>query len=237
MGNKELKKINWVAIACGFILVLQAIASFPTVGFYGRTIRLFAFEGMFRGDFYHARVLGNYVLETEHGHIRLGHGSVVLGASNSIIDIDVENFVNGRSSHNLVVDGIDMPQNISVAFRTSPNRISILLLYDQEIVVSGVPLVAYEFNLTHPRDTADIVVEFAPPEYVILADTTPIHFVPSRYTGRPFSRVLHIYNNDELWRIVGRTAVRVLGETEFTEFRSITFRPDWGEFITGELFE
>jgi len=236
MGNKELKKVNWVAIACGFILVLQAAASFPSIRVEGRTIRLFAFEGMFRGDLYHARVLGNHVLETEHGQIRLGQGSSISVSQNTFVGIDVENFVDGRASHNLIVCGIEMPKNIRVSFSFNPIELSLLRLDGQEVTFSGISMVVRDFDLTPSRSTADVSMEFSASGQLTLTGGTEIYFSPRREGGRML-RLLEIYRNDKLWRIVGRTAVRVLGETEFTEFRSITFRPDWGEFITGELFE
>ena len=237
MGNKEQKKINWVAIACGFILVLQAAASFPSIRIEGRTIRLFAFEGMFRGDGYHGRVLGNHVLESEYGQIRLGHGTSLLVRGN-FVRIYVENFIEGRASHNLVVEGIEMPPNITFSFFFNPIRLSFLQLDGQEIVVSGVPLVVGGFDLTHLRNTVDIVMEISSaPEYIItLADSTQIYINEQSWGWGG----LRMYKDTGIWvltEVFSGTPVRLPGETEFARYRSITFRPDWGEFIEGELFE
>ena len=54
-------------------------------------------------------------------------------------------------------------------------------------------------------------------------------------------RVLLIDKEDERWRIYTRhgrrTIVRLPSKTEFVEYREITFRPHWGEFIEGVRLE
>jgi hypothetical protein len=132
-----------------------------------------------------------------------------------------------------VIEGIAMPTNVRITFDNN-DKIALLRLYGQEIILADIPLDVTVFYL-NPRSTADTAIEFLPPYYVTLADDTQIYFVPAPM-GHRFLRGLYIYDG-ERWVIEGRTDVKLLGETEFVEYRSITIRPDWGEFITGERFE
>jgi len=240
-GMFNRKKIFWIVVC--MICITQIISIFPIIRFNDKLIPMFAVERLESINldiikprkYFTGIVLGNHVLETEHGEIILKKFTRISAVNNSVGRIDVENFENGLVSHNLVIEGIKMPLNISISFYS--NMVSILRLYFKEIIVSGVPLVVDTFDMNPPRSAADILMSFLGPEHIILTDATQIHLVPSTVTGQRFIRGLYIYKDDEQWGIVGQTAVKLPGETDFTRYRSITFRPDWGEFIEGELFE
>jgi len=244
MKNKTIEKIrNWrylsMVIGMLIIAVPRIITAFSIVWFGDSKIPVFSFDRMVRVsifqrmDAFNARVLGNHVRETEYGEIRLGHGSLV-GVTYTLLDsIEVESFKNGNASHNLVVDEIVMPENIWIAFRGS--RIALLALDGQEIIVSGIPFVVTNFSIKHLRQNTDIeMIISGKPEYVTLNDNTQVRFNPRGGHGS-----LSIYNNEELWKLENQfyaLEVTSPGETEFTRYKSITFKPHWGEFIEGELW-
>jgi len=237
--TEEMKKKlaqNWSTIVCGVILVVFIILSFPIIRFDGNWIVLFSPTRPATIDRFDGWMLGSHVLETEHGEIKLRRFSEIRAINNRLARIDIREFEAGRASHNLVVYGMEMPPNISLTFTAAPVRISLLVLDYQEIIISGIPSRVWHFNLEPRRSDADIVIDILAPEYIVLADTTQIHFVPS-LIGHQFMRGLSMYKKREIWMIDGRIAVRHPGKEEFIEYRSITFRPDWGEFIEGELFE
>jgi len=233
------------------IMVLQFISMFPTVGFNGKRIWLFAPlrmtnrfmpldirpQGRFEG-----RVLGNYILETEFGDIHLRGFSKISAYDNRVSTIESDNFKARRASHNLVVDGIVIPKNITVAFDTRGDKqqITSLNILDQEIIFSGIPLNARIFFVNHGEyttelfDGADRRLEIGyTPDYITLADSTQLSLV--RFAGRLF-----MYNVDGIWKMSTESSnlmVKLPGETEFTRYKSITFKPNWGEFIEGELWE
>ena len=181
---------------------------------------------------FNAWVLGSHELETEYGEIRLENFARIEATGDFIWRID---FGKKRASHSLVVDGIEIPQNSAVFLsRGRPGRIEI---FEQQVAVSGITLIVTEIYVNEPRYDADIRIVFLNSEYVTLKDGTEIHFVMSPFTGQPFGRRLNIYLDDKRWEISGQTAVKLPGETEFTMYRSITFEPDWGAFISGELLE
>jgi len=237
-NDDRKKQLKWTLIACGIILAIFIILSFPIVNFYGKWILLFAPTRPVSIEQYSGWVLGSHTLETEHGEIRLGHGSYVWAESMIIGLIKDENFISGRASHNLVVHGIKMPPNATIGFWDSPTRISILALKDQEIIISGIPVNVFNFDLEPKRSDGDIVIDggggHIPGTIITLADSAQI------LSGEQSSRSLHIYIADERWRmqdVFCSILVKLSGEEEFTRYRSITFRPDWGEFIEGELWE
>ena len=88
MKNKTIEKIrNWrylpMLIGMLVIAVPRVITAFPIVWFEDSRILVFSFDRMVRVSIFQpmysfeARVIGNHVLKTEHGAIRLGHGSLV----------------------------------------------------------------------------------------------------------------------------------------------------------------
>jgi len=231
-----LSKKKKIFIVTGIIVIIHLIIFFPVIRFNDNRIPLLAFERLVSGDVYMARVLGNHILETEHGILELRSLSRVLVVNNTIVDIGIENFITGRATHNFSINGITMPQNIGIGLVTN-HQIASLGLYDQEIILSHIPLDVRVFSLIPPRTSANIVIDFLADGYITLADSTEIQFVPSLIGAPRFLRGLYIYDDAEKWRIVGRTAVRLPEEAYFTMYRSITFRRNWGEFIEGELFE
>ncbi|MCL2381005.1 MAG: hypothetical protein FWC64_05355 [Treponema sp.] len=251
MGSAENgSKAYWLLIAAPvFVIAVLAATCFPVVHFGDNQIRVFTLQRVgFDGRWFEGRVFGDHVLETEYGEIRLNRralisaDNVVHGRrtdSYHLSSIRPESFFNGLASHTLVVEGITIPPNVKIWF-DSNQRISLLEIafpdsalvrYFQEIEVSGIPLMAGRINFARPGATADIEIDPLWPDYIELADATIIDFTPIAAPD------LHIYKEDALWRISGRTAVKSPGETEFTMYRSITFRPHWGEFIEGELVE
>ena len=236
--------IFWGIAAFAVILIIGALASFPIIEFKGNEIRMFAPERILGRmprlneitrplEPFNGWVWGEHVLKTNHGEITLGHFSYVeIDRNAQLFGINVENFRRGRASHRLVVNRIEIPSLISINFNTSSlqnnRRLSFLSLYAQEIIISGIPLGIQSIDFAPPRSTADVVMEFWRGDHIILADSTII-------TGQHLS-ALFMYNEDELWAITGQIFVKRPWETEFTEYRSITFRPNWGEFIEGISF-
>jgi len=217
------------------IVAFHLMISFTVIRSNDTRIPVFSFERIVERNIYYARVLGSHVLKTEHGQIRLGHFSRITTGSGGGINIDRENFENGRVSHNLVIEGMTIPQNVSI-FIDANAQILILDNYDQEIILSGISLGIRVLDFIRHVNEADMLVRFIPPDHITLADHTQIYF-PLGVIGNWFLRSLFIYKKDGLWVIRDLTAVKRPSETEFTRYRSITFRPDWGEFIEGDLFE
>jgi len=245
IDKKRLGRI--VTVVAITIMALRLLSTFPVIEFNGRLIPMFAplrpVDRMMLLDvrpwgYFEGRVLGSHVLETEHGEIRLGNFARIAAQDGTVFSIYASNFSGQqpRASHNLVVNGMVMPQSIHIAINHN-QQISTLALDSQELIVSDVPLGVGNIELNSPRRTAGIVLNVGSgPEYIFLADSTQIHIDPSRWSWGG----LFIYNDDDLWvlrNMHSAVPVRFPGETEFTEYRSITFRPDWGEFIEGVLVE
>jgi len=234
-------------LAVGIMVFLLTV--FPTTNFSGNTIRMFAPERLsFDGLGFAGRVLGNHVLETEYGEITLRHFARIYSTRYRNVGIIEEaNFTRDRASHNLVVEGMVIPQHIRIILNPGTQQLARLEIapglsgrYFQALTLSGVPLNVGRITFEYPRSAADIMIHFIASEYVTLADTTQIYFdrLPN---GIERLRRLYIYKEDERWVVTvagsGMTSVRRPVETEFTMYRSITFRPDWGEFIEGILWE
>ena len=247
MGTTEqCTRGKWIRlfglVALGVILIIGVLSSFPVIEYRGNRIRMFAPERLLgrmpstiRGitrpqEVFHGWVLGEHVLGTEHGEITLKNRARIESVSNTVSSIPVENFELGRASHNIVVEGMKMPENIFIGFDSSRRwhntQISIIVLNRQEIIVSNEPLIVGMIHINSPEHIADIRMDFLSPEYITLADTTQLR-------TRQILRGLHMYKDDEQWRITGQTFVRFPGETVFTEYRSVTFEPNWGTFIEG----
>jgi len=172
--------------------------------------------------------------------------------------IEANNFARGRASHNLVVEGMVIPQQVEITLtpyiRDTRQFVRLILHWgawqDQpEIIVSGIPFNVRRIDFspsyqwvggTAGGGTADIVMAFLASGYVTLADGARIYF-PLQSNGLSMDRELLIDKEEERWRIFTRTGRRTLlrlpGETEFAEYREITFRPHWGEFIEGVRVE
>jgi len=188
MKNATIEKIrNWryLPILIGMLVVAvpRVISAFPIVWFGDSKILVFAIDRMVRVsifqrmDAFEARVLGNHVRETEYGEIRLGHGSLIEVSYTTLLGvIRDDNFRNGRASHNLVVEGIVMPESIWIAFRGS--KIALLALDGQEIIVSGVLFSVGNIELAPSLFYEGMVIGLqSTPEYVLLADSVQINFI------------------------------------------------------------
>jgi len=245
-AKKRETKI-WGAVVFGPIILFLVIAAFPITRFYGNTIVVFAPQRILQldrsnnWDRFGGRVLGNHVLETEYGEIRIGHlspVSIISGRSDPWAIFRSEIFEDGRSSHNLVFLGGEMPEHLGVWL----NRSQIIYLDPsyryQDMSIYGVPVRTGRIRINSPRDTADIVffdgVGFLQ-EHITLADSTVLNVTTAR---------LSIYKDEQRWVLEAPPAwrnsslfVKRDGETEFAEYRSITFKANWGEFIEGVRLE
>ena len=235
MGTFSRKKIATLVLVGA--VVFHIIMVFPVLRFNNTTIPLFAYERLV-SDLFPGRVLGDRVLQTEHGEITLRHLTTVSAGGDMLRRIDEAEFRNGRASHNLVVEGIEIPQNIHISFNLDRGiaSISTINFIGQKIMLSGIPVNVDRFHLNH-RSGADIVMTVGGvPEYIVLEDSTKIHVAPARWGWGG----LRIYNETRIWVLSEAFygfLVKRPYETEFTRYRAITFRPDWGEFIEGELWE
>jgi len=241
MDKSMMKKlVKTIGITVGIPLLLSALMVFPVLNFHGTRIPLFAAARIVTYNRFTGRVLGDRVLETEYGEIRLQHLSQVLGENNTLVRVDFREFEEGRASHNLVVHGIEIPPNVSIAFDDF-DRVSIIVMHGstidrQEIIVSGIPVMATRISLGS-KEGWDIFIGggggHITGAIITLADSTQI------LSGERSYRRLWIYQADERWRMLDTSysiLVKLPGEEEFTRYRAITFRPDWGEFIEGELW-
>jgi len=248
------------------IAVVHLIIFLPIIRVNRNIIPLLSVIRLVSWHSYAARVLGNHVLETEHGQIRLGHFSLVSAGTVNHIGIEAENFARGRASHNLEVYGIPIPQIARISFSVNPynqRQTFVFTFFEdnqweqrlrfgeqrlrgvQETVISGVPVGIDRFDLNNPRRRPgadeDIRIGFLASGYVSLADGVQIYFPQMPHGGGRMIRALYMHKDDERWVITQLHSdgfpVRLSEETEFTRYRSITFRPDWGEFIEGVLFE
>jgi len=242
MDKNRIRKIQLkaVGIPVGVALLLSALAVFPVLNFHGTRIPLFALDRITRFDLFRGKVLGDRVLKTEYGEIRLQHLSEVYSMNNTLWNIDFIEFEEGRASHNLVVHGIEIPPNVSITFDDF-DRVSIILMHGltynvtQEITVSGKRLHVSQFFLNHSEDLPDIGITIdGTPEYITLADDAVLDLSELWGAG------LSIFKNDERWILgtnFGYVLLKLPGKAEFARYREITFKPDWGEFIEGELWE
>ena len=234
-ANKRETKVL-IAGLVGLILFL-VIAIFPITRFYDNTIVLFAPERIVRWNHFNGRVLGNHILVTEYGEIRIGYFSPVYIGYGSLY-ISSEAFEDGYVSHNLVFLGGEMPEHIVVEFNHS--HITYFDLNHQDMSIYGVPVRTNGIHVNNPYITADIVFYagvFFLQEHITLADSTEL-------IVRSVSS-LSIYKDEQRWELEDPPGwsrdqnlfVKRSGETEFTAYRSITLKENWGEFIEGEPVE
>jgi len=239
-----VKKISDGARLILFVSIIIAIVFgvtvLPAVQFNDTAIRMFAPERLeFSGRGFDGRVHGTHILKTEHGEITLNNFARVFSDDNTIIMIYSDSFANGRATHNLVIDGIEIPPTIGITFsRHRSHQIARLQLHDQEIVLSNIPLDVREIDL-EPRGAGDIVMSVTNiPAYIELSDFTLLHHYD--FDNWLFLGSLRIYRDTGLWElrnVHSGIPVNFPGEAELVRFRSITFGANWGEFIDGELFE
>jgi len=148
-ANKREARI-WVARVFGTIILLFVIAAFPIKIFYGNIIVLFAPQRIVPYYGYSGKVLGNHVLKTEYGEIRIGHLSFV--SINGIGDMGIKSelFENGQVSHNLVFLGTELPEHLYVRFNRS--QITEFDL-NRDISIYGIPITGNIFFFDPPNNT------------------------------------------------------------------------------------
>ena len=233
-----------VAVVIGTIVVLvgiRLVAAFPVVNHNGNDIRLFSAELLVGQnpiptqrpqEHFFGRVIGTHVLETEFGQITLKNSARIRSKYNDVDYIGVENFEEGRASHNLVVEGIELQPNITVNF--SSGRIFTLDFNRQDVTLSGVPLRLNGISIYHQNTTnGDIVlgVGVVPGSTVTLTDSTQI------YRSEIGTNRLQIFKSGYwCWYNPYSFPARLPGETEPSDYTSITFGENWGAFIEGEPF-
>ena len=238
-GKKwRIKKI-YIAVIAYCVIRLALVVQ--VVSFDGNAIPVMVFsqlEGIFPKEMMPSRfgngtVLGNHVLETEYGEITLKNYAKIWKWYDSSV-VDIKNFRWGLASHNLVVEGIEIPPDVSVTLGASGY---IGLGLNEDIMVYGIIFSAGGIYIGDSDYSADVVMTLSKHENIVLEDGTQIQFIQTPASGGSYTRRLYIYLADKRWEIEGRNAVKLPGETEFTMYRSITFEPDWGAFISGELLE
>jgi len=242
----------FVGMVLAFVLIRVPVA-FPEIRSNHGTITLFSVDrmvamhpGLNRRPSYRfeGMVLGTHVLRTSHGDITLGNSARIISDNNTVARISVENFMEGLASHNLVVEGMEMPRYITVVFATGNpqtarhhNVSSLLIGMQQEVIVSDIPLRISRLHLSAPGETADIVMNVdQSPEDITLADSTKIQPSSGRFDFLMYKDRVGFVERWVLWNQLSPIYAKLPGETEFARYQSITFRPNWGEFIEGEPF-
>ncbi|MCL2441248.1 MAG: SH3 domain-containing protein [Treponema sp.] len=256
--DKKNRNIILLSLAAVVLVISLLFYIFPTIRFSDQKITLFSPERLLLRiagikGYYSGRVLGNHVINTQYGEIKLKHFCIILCehyATGWGAVLDVEMFETEQASHNLVIEDIEIPANVSITFDSSYTGQIISLSLDrhgkrqegQEIIISGIPLnVHLIYTIPRPRQSypADITLTSLRyrdgTEYsLILQDLTSIDI--ERFRG-----TLHIFKNEQ-WKLESSSFenpsifVKHPGKNDFTRYRSIIFQPDWGEFIKGEVF-
>jgi hypothetical protein len=232
---KKRETIVWFSVVFGLTFIYLVIATFPVKKHYSEAIPIFAPKRIIQWNNYGGWVFGNHILETEYGEIRLGHFSNINIFNNTLV-VDIELFRSGRASHNLVVEEMEMPENITVWFNKT--QITYLDPDYQDMVLSGVPIRTGRIHINSPSSNKpDILfydgVHFVN-EYLTLTDSTELNVGGSS---------LEIYKDKEYWVLENRPSwsyslfVKHPEETEFKRYISIMFKKNWGIFINGVLFE
>jgi hypothetical protein len=239
----------WFLGVSGLILLTLVLVIFPIKRYYHKTMLLFAPQRILHLSDYKGRVLGNHILETEYGTIKLGHFSEMFISDSGYIKVYIEAFRSGRAFHNLVFEGIEIPENIEVCI--TPTRISYIDPNSRDIMIlSGIPINTGRILIKSSSDPDDILyrdpyfghyytedIQFTgfrfADEHHTLADSTEINVKVSH---------LGIYKDRKHWVIENPPTmhhslfVKLPGENEFIKYRTITFEENWGAFIEGELF-
>jgi len=159
--NPQGKKKFYIRhLFADLVLIVLIILAFPVHRFGDRRIMFFAPARMVTWSlgerdraFYSGWALRSHLLETEFGEIKIRHSTRVLFRRHHtwwVLDIDERMFETGRASHNLVIEGIQIPSNVSITFQASTGRISFLSLSRhqarEEINISNIP---FNVNLIH----------------------------------------------------------------------------------------
>ena len=246
--KKTRFKVAMVIVAV--MVLLRIIAGFPIISINGRPVPMFSAERFFSGTMnfslhnvvFKGRVLGSHIFQTGYGEIRLRNFAFIQAANANGMSVGAEVFRSGQASHNLVVEGIKIPENIGVDIDVT-SGISTLWIHGQEIMVSGIPIfVEGRLNFDAERflyespvlGAADIQIGSSfPREYITLADSTQFSVAEICF--------LYIFKDDKQWVLYNQRynslMVKLPGESEFTGYRSITFWGNWGGFISGEVWE
>jgi hypothetical protein len=146
-AGKGISKVKIFVIAVAVFVAIRIIAAFPVVTYGETKMLLFSAERLvmmnplselirpkwpFKG-----RVLGSHVLETEYGKITLDKFTLIGCNANrafmmpgafTVGRVMVENFREGKASHSLVVEGIEIPPNINVGFKRDQTLSTIIVL-------------------------------------------------------------------------------------------------------------
>jgi hypothetical protein len=115
-ADKKGKKVSITMVIVIIIVVVRVLSGFPVIRFNDKRILVFSLERMVavtpnfdiirpRGPFI-GKVIGNHVLETEHGQITLRHSAYISASGHILGSVTIGNFRNGLASHNLVIAGI-----------------------------------------------------------------------------------------------------------------------------------
>ena len=260
-------------VVFGLIAIILLIITFPVVSVSDERIILFAPErllNIFTGDDifdYDSRIIGSHVIETEYGKINIRHFSAISfwrdGTRRSLW-VGFDMFQRGLASHNLVIEGIKIPSNISVSLCADAGQIhritlsSNVIREEQEINISTFPFRVSSISTILDRDRPPPQPRINPEhiipdhpllmditmynlrymgnvEYFLLSDSTQIDF--ERFRGR-----LHINKYNNWWILESDNFanpsifVKRPEDYEFKRYRTIIFKPDWGDFIEGEVF-
>jgi len=232
--SKRKAKI-WDASILGVVILLLAIIIFPITRIYDNTIVIFA---PLRAVFWNGidgMVLGNHILETEYGEIRIGHLASV-NISKGVLHIKSRNFKNGQASHSLVLSGVELPEYIDVEYSRSQSKITSFDLNHQDMHIYGVPVRAKSISIRLPDDILPSVLSYSDviflQEHIMLADSTELNVTNAN---------LSLYKDEQRWVLEkphnASLFAKRAGETEFTEYRLIRFKENWGEFIKGVPLE
>ena len=236
-----------------FVITIVTIAivyfifgTFTIVSFKEHRMLMFTLElspiNLINGRYIEGWVFGKRILKTEYGEITLNHWSRIAAQHHGIFEVFCVNFQRGRAIHNLSIDGMVLPREISIRINRF-GQFGILALNNQEINISSVPIVANWIYFNHRSNPNNITFagHMLPKKDVILSDTTQISFLPSRILHWG----LYFHNETETWcfKVTVDHArwdyflVKLPGETEFQRYTSIRFGQHWGNFIDGVLAE
>jgi len=174
MTDERRKSVKfWCSLAAPLVLgiIVFFVTVFPVTHFQDNPIRMFAPERLtFDGLGFAGRVLGSHILETEYGEIRLNRGARIYSDRYRTVGIiEANNFTRGRASHNLVVEGIAIPQQVQIII-TATGQISSLnfnlgggrglMRNSPEIIVSGIPLRMGTLNLNSSYQWGGLILRW-----------------------------------------------------------------------------
>ena len=267
--SKIKRLINFILILIVLLIIFNMF--FHLINHDGKTILMstddLLFEDRRKYVNHFGRVVGNYTLKTEYGEIVLKNRAEIEVESvpmayKGIISIAEDNFKTGRATHNLAIDGQELPKNLSIEF-FDDNKISSIYFYDDdmEINISDISIMVDGISFNKARqgykDINHSNIMYISrydgnvlPE-ITLADSTQImKNIPEMkwllfhyYDTDTWELYAYTHNAYSIWSRSFRGKpehyflVQHPGENELKRYVSITFRKDWGEFIEGVLVE